>query len=97
MAFSVHTSESSAEKIELHSNLSYKRTINETQHLVSCKNVLWVVQKVKNRDEILITNSLDAGVSEVPLLIKGHVVALFEDGVLQKVDPLLAFLWLVIP
>jgi len=97
MAFSVHTSESSAEKIELHSNLSYKRTINETQHLVSCKNVLWVVQKVKNRDEILITNSLDAGVSEVPLLIEGHVVALFEDGVLQKVDPLLAFLWLVIP
>jgi len=90
MAFSVHTSESSAEKIELHSNLSYKRTINETQHLVSCKNVLWVVQKVKNRDEILITNSLDAGVSEVPLLIEGHVVA-------QKVDPLLAFLWLVIP
>lgn len=97
MAFSVHTSESSAEKIKLYSNLSYKRTINKTKHLVSCKNVLWVVQKVKNRYEILITNSLDAGVSKVSLLIEGHVIALFEDGVFQKVDPLLAFLWLVIP
>ena len=68
MTLSVHASEGSAKQVELNSELSAEVAIHLSKDLVRGKNVLRVVHKVKDRNQILIADTLYPRVCKSSLL-----------------------------
>jgi len=83
MALGVQGHKCATEEVELHSELSDKRTVNHSEHFVRSENVLRIFLKIEDRDNARIADLLDLCVGDVTLLVKRRVKALSEDRVLK--------------
>lgn len=69
VSISTQGSERSTEEVELDGKFSGQGGVNKTQHFVSSENVFRVIIKVKDGDNALIGDSLNAGIGQVSFFI----------------------------
>jgi hypothetical protein len=60
------------------------------------ENILRVVLKIENGNQLLITDPLYPCVGQITLLVEGHVKPRPKDGILHQFVPLGDLLWFVI-
>ena len=87
---------STAKEVHLDSELNGKTAIDHCHELVRGKNIVWIVGKVEDGDDFALKDlvHLAPWVVEERITVR-EVVGWFEDGVLEQVKPLGAFLDLV--
>jgi len=72
MSFSMQGHKTSSEQIVLDSEFGSQTSIDLTKHLVSSKQVNWVVIKIKYGKQFGISNSLNSSVCEISLFVKSQ-------------------------
>jgi hypothetical protein len=97
MLLSTEGHQSTTEEIVLDSELGSKRAIDLGQHLVACKQVEWVVDKVVDRKELGISNRLDTIVGDVSLLVQRNKSLLLSElfVLVQELGPLVSLFEIV--
>ena len=83
--------DSSSEQIKLDSHLGAHGGVNDSK-LVSGKNLEWIVDKVKNRNESRVTNGLQPLQGQLPLLVKGEIIPGLVQILSKKLPELVSHL-----
>jgi hypothetical protein len=76
-------------EVELHSEFCHKGAVNVGQHLMGCQNVLGVKVEIVDREELSISNFLQALECDISLLVKSKVLLWEEHRILEERVPFL--------